>query len=228
MWSRIFIYPSPRERFYGLPVRPLLEIINNFKRYCSMKKIYLLAFVAVMAFSCAKSGNDPDAGKKDCQIVGEWSGVPSDFQIPEGEQLDDCVRVHFNFKADGTFEQIMPAWGEKDLGKYTVSGDLVTFELTSLTWLWDKTADGWHNVYDQYGCFWDPDKYAENRTQYPDPFAKFCEGWPDRAKFSAKYSFDKNGNLLFDTVSGEGAGIGLELVYYKNPGFKPTKPEVTY
>ena len=193
-----------------------------------MKKIYLLAFVAVMAFSCAKSGNDPDAGKKDCQIVGEWSGVPSDFQIPEGEQLDDCVRVHFNFKADGTFEQIMPAWGEKDLGKYTVSGDLVTFELTSLEWLWDKSADGYDNVYDQYGCFWDPDKYAENRTQYPEPFAKFCEGWPDRAKFSAKYSFDKNGNLLFDTVSGEGAGIGLELVYYKNPGFKPTKPEVTY
>ena len=190
-----------------------------------MKKIILLlASVAVLAISCNKEG-DP---KTDGKIVGEWSGVPSDFQIPEGDQLDDYVRVHFNFRADGTFEQIMPAWGEKDLGKYTVSGDLVTFELTSLEWLWDKSADGYDNVYDQYGCFWDPDKYAENRTQYPDPFAKFCEGWPDRAKFSAKYSFDKNGNLLFDTVSGEGAGIGLELVYYKNPGFKPTKPEVTY
>lgn len=185
------------------------------------KNILLLASVAVLAISCNKEG-DP---KTDGKIVGEWSGVPSDFQIPEGEQLDDHVRVHFNFKADGTFEQIMPAWGEKDLGKYTVSGDLVTFELTSLEWLWDKSADGWDNVYDQYGCFWNPDKYDENRTQYPDPFAKFCEEWPDRAKFSAKYSFDKNGNLLFETVSGEGPGFGLELVYHKNPGFKPTKPE---
>ena len=188
-----------------------------------MKKLFLLlASVAVFAISCNKEG----APKTDGKIVGEWSGVPSDdFQIPEGDKLDDHVRVHFNFKANGTFEQIMPAWGEKDLGKYTVSGDLVTFELTSLEWLWDKSADGYDNVYDQYGCFWNPDKYDENRTQYPDPFAKFCEGWPDRAKFSARYSFDKNGNLLFKTVSGEGPGFGLELVYHKNPGFKPTKPE---
>lgn len=38
-------------------------------------------------------------------------------------------------------------------------------------------------------------------------------------------SCNKDGNLLFETVSGEGPGFGLELVYHKNPGFKPTKPE---
>lgn len=75
-----------------------------------MKKLFLLlASVAVLAISCEKNGGD---SKQDQSIVGEWSGVPSDFQIPEGDKFDDYVRVHYNFKADGTFEQIMPAWEE--------------------------------------------------------------------------------------------------------------------
>ena len=191
--------------------------MKNFQPFVAIAAITLLS---VLAISCNKEG-DP---KTDGKIVGEWSGVPSDFQIPEGDKLDEYVRVHFKFKADGTYEQIMPAWEEINYGKYTIEGDLVSFELTSIAWLWDR-KNGYDNVYDQYGCFWNPDKYDENRTQYPDPFAKFCEEWPGRAKFSAKYSFDKNGNLLFETVSGEGPGNGLELVYHKNPGFKPTKPE---
>ena len=85
----------------------------------------------------------------------------------EGDKLNnENVRIHFNFKADGTYEQIMPAWEEKNYGKYTVSGDLITFELTSLDWLWDRN-NGYDNVYDQYGCFWNPDRYDENRTRYP-------------------------------------------------------------
>lgn len=117
-------------------------------------------------------------------------------------------RIHFNFKADGTFEQIMPAWEEKNKGKYTISGDLVSFELTSLEWLWDRN-NGYDNVFDQYGCFWNP-----------DPFAQFCIAWPGRARFSAKFSFDKNGHLRLEPVS-EDSLLGLSLVYHKNPGFKP-------
>ena len=183
-----------------------------------MRKMFLmLASVAVLAISCNKSGNDPEPENA---IVGEWSGVP------DGDELNnEIVRIHFNFKADGTFEQIMPAWEEINYGKYTVSGDLITFELTSLAWLWDRSESGYDNVYDQYGCFWNPDKYDENRTQYPDPFAKFCEEWPSRARFSAKFSFDKNGNLRLEPVS-EDSILGLSLVYHKNPGFKPVKPQI--
>ena len=95
---------------------------------------------------------------------------------------------------------------------------------------WDFVADGYRpfivfNVYDQYGCFWNPDKYDENRTQYPDPFAKFCEEWPSRARFSAKFSFDKNGHLRLEPVS-EDSILGLSLIYHKNPGFKPVKPQI--
>ena len=181
-----------------------------------MRKLFLmLASVAVLAISCNKSGNNPEPGA----IVGEWSG------IPEGCELNEDVVVHFNFKADGTYEQMMRAWGEKDCGRYTVSGDLISFELTSLEWLWDKTDDGYDNIYDQYGCFWNPDKFDENRTQYPDPFAKFCEEFPDRAYGTATFSFDKDGHLLLEAKEGEIAGFGLQLIYHKNPGYKPEKPQ---
>lgn len=180
-----------------------------------MRKLFLmLASVAVLAISCNKSGNGPEP---ESAIVGEWSGVPEGVELNENSD----VFIHFIFKADGTFEEIMPAWGDKYCGKYTVSGDLITFELTSLAWLWDKSANGYDNVYDQYGCFWNPDKYDENRTQYPDPFAKFCEEFPDRAYGTATFSFDKDGHLLLKAKEGEIAGFGLQLVYHKNPGFKP-------
>lgn len=183
-----------------------------------MRKLFLmLASVAVLAISCNKSGNDPEPENA---IVGEWSGVP------DGDELNnEIVRIHFNFKADGTFEQIMPAWEEINYGKYTVSGDLITFELTSLAWLWDRSESGYDNVYDQYGCFWNPDKYDENRTQYPDPFAKFCEEFPGRARGSAKFSFDKDGHLLLEAKEGEIAGFGRKLIYHKNPGYVPVQPE---
>ena len=73
-----------------------------------MRKMFLmLASVAVLAISCAKQGDDP---KQENPIVGEWSG------IMEGDKLNnENVRIHFNFKADGTYEQIMPAWEEKKL-----------------------------------------------------------------------------------------------------------------
>ena len=177
-----------------------------------MRKLFLLlASVAVLAISCNKSGNDPEPGA----IVGEWSGVP------EGYELNEDVVVHFNFKADGTYEQMMRAWGEKDCGRYTVSGDLISFELTSLEWLWDKTDDGYDNIYDQYGCYKD-----ENGTLYSNPFAKFCSKNPGRARGSAKFSFDKDGHLLLEAKEGEIAGFGRKLIYHKNPGFKPVKPEI--
>lgn len=182
-----------------------------------MRKMFLmLASVAVLAISCTKQGDDPE---QKGSIVGEWSG------IKEGDELNQDVFVHFNFKADGTYEQMMPAWGEIDYGKYTVSGDLITFELTGLDWLWDKTASGYDNVYDQYGCFWNPDKYDENRKQYADPFAQFCKSFPARANASATFSFDKDGHLLMKAKEGEIAGFGLDLIYHKNPGYKPKKPE---
>lgn len=195
-----------------------------------MKKHFILALMAAFAaFSFCSCGDDegdptPNGGntdnKNEASIVGEWSG------IMDGDSIcDDFVRVHFNFKADGTFEQIMPAWEEKDFGKYTVSGNVVTFKLTELSWLWPRdngvTTGGYDNVYDQYGCYWNPSKYDENRTVYEDPFAQFAKGWPGRVDFSAKYSFDKNGNLHLESLTGEGAGFGLPLVYYKNPGFQP-------
>lgn len=183
-----------------------------------MRKMFLmLASVAVLAISCNKSGNDPEPGA----IVGEWSGVREGYELNENAD----VFIHFNFKADGTFEQIMPAWEEINYGKYTVSGDLISFELTSIAWLWDRN-NGYDNVYDQYGCYWNPDKYDDNRTQYPDPFAQFCSENPGRARGSAKFSFDKDGHLLLEQKDGEIAGFGLQLVYHKNPGFKPVKPQL--
>lgn len=183
-----------------------------------MRKMFLmLASVAVLAISCAKQGDEP---KQENSIVGEWSGIREDSEL-----VNEAVYIHFKFNADGTYEQIMPAWVEKDCGKYTVSGDLISFELTSLEWLWDNSANGYDNIYDQYGCFWYPDKYDENRTQYPDPFAKFCEGFPGRARGSAKFSFDKDGHLLLEAKEGEIAGFGLQLIYHKNPGYKPERPQ---
>ena len=179
-----------------------------------MRKMFLmLASVAVLAISCAKQGDDP---KPENSIIGEWSG------LREGDELNENADVfmHFNFKADGTYEQIMPAWGEQDCGKYTVSGDLISFELTSLEWLWDKTDDGYDNIYDQYGCYKD-----ENETLYSNPFAEFCKKYPGRARGSAKFSFDKDGHLLLKAKEGEIAGFGQQLIYHKNPGYKPEKPQ---
>ena len=197
-----------------------------------MKKHLIMALMAAFAaFTFCSCGDDEpeikgdNTGNKDeVSIVGEWSG------IIDGDSIcDDAVRLHFNFKADGTFEQIMPAWEEKDFGKYTVSGDVITFKLTELSWLWNRnngvTTGGYDNVYDQYGCYWNPSKYDENRTVYEDPFAEFAKQWPERVDFSAKYSFDKDGNLHLESLTGEGAGFGLQVTYYKNPGFQPKRRE---
>lgn len=197
-----------------------------------MKKHLIMALMAAFAAftfcSCGDDEPEPNASgnnngsnadnKVEASIVGEWSGIRPDEVLTDSSD----VYVHFNFKADGTFEQIMPAWEEKDYGKYTVSGNVVTCKLTSLSWLWDRN-NGYDNVYDQYGCYWYPDKYDEDRKKYEDPFAKFAKEWPGRVDFSAKYSFDKNGNLHLETLTGEGAGFGLELVYHKNPGYKPQR-----
>lgn len=200
-----------------------------------MKKTFLLnsllAFTlcagSVAMSSCSKDKDEDPVENKDNgnnnesdvkTIVGEWSGIREDAEFNNTAD----VYVHFNFKADGTFEQTMPAWEEKNFGEYSISGDVVTFKLTSLEWLWDR-GNGYDNVYDQYGCFWNPDKYDEDRKEYPNPFTQFTKEWPGRVNFSAKYSFDKEGNLLLETVSGEGAGFGLQLVYHKNPGFRPQR-----
>ena len=181
-----------------------------------MRKLFLLlASVAILAISCKKSPVEPD--QKD-SIVGEWSGLREGEQLIEGRS---DVFIHFNFKADGTYEQIMPAWEEINYGKYTIEGDLVSFELTSIDWLWDR-GNGYDNVYDQYGCYWYPDKFDENRTQIADPFAKFCQEWPERAHSSARFSFDAEGNLLLKTESGEPT-FNLDLVFHKNPGYKPER-----
>lgn len=190
-----------------------------------MKKHFILALMAAFAaFSFCSCGDDDestpngnDTGNKDEQsIVGEWSGIGEDEEL-NGDPYQ--VAVHFNFKADGTFEQIMPHWEEKDFGKYTISGNVITFKLTELSWLWDRNS-GYDNVYDQYGCYWNPDKYDEDRTVYEDPMAQFEKEWPGRVNFSAKYSFDKKGNLLLESLTGEGVGFGRHFVYHKNPGFK--------
>lgn len=183
-----------------------------------MKKILMLlaAAACLTAVSCEKEDENGSSS-----IVGEWSGVSSIEEKGNAE----AVVVHFNFKEDGTYEQIMPAWanqhGEKDTGTYTVKDNVVTFKLTGIAWIKDDSSSGYDNIYDSYGCYWNPDKYAENRTKYADPFNQYCINWPDRANSSAKYSFDKSGNLYFETVSGAGPGFGRPLVYYKNPGFKP-------
>ena len=45
------------------------------------------------------------------------------------------------------------------------------------------------------------------------------------ARSSAKFSFDKDGHLLLEAVSGEPV-FGHRLVFHKTPGFKPVKPEM--
>lgn len=176
-----------------------------------MKKILVLCAVALVAFGSCKK-DEPQGGQS---IVGQWSGVRDKAEIGD----NNAVMVHFNFKADGTYEQTMPAWDEKDYGTYTVSGDVVTFALTKLSWFRSRN-NGYDDVYDQYGCLWNPDKYAENKVKYSDPFGQFCKDWPDRANYSAKYKF-VDGNLVFETLTGEGPGFGLELMYYKNDNFVP-------
>lgn len=201
-----------------------------------MKKTFflnlILAFTlcasSVAMSSCSKDkDDDPIAENKDngnnnesekSTIVGEWSGIREKDEFNSSAD----VFVHFNFKADGTFEQTMPAWEEINYGEYSISGDIITFKLNSIEWLWDR-GNGYDNAYDQYSCYWYPDRFDENRQKYSDPFAQFTKGWPGRVNFSAKFSFNKEGNLLLTSVSGEGAGFGLQLVYYKNPGFKPQR-----
>lgn len=190
-----------------------------------MKKhlfFYALAAITLCAgsllfTSCGEDDEEP-AVNTTGSIIGEWSGIFEDEEL-NGDPYQ--VAVHFNFKEDGTFEQIMPHWEEKRCGKYTISGDIVTFKLTSLSWLWNR-CNGYENVYDQYGCWWED---YDNGVVFPDPMAKYAEDWPDRTHFSAKYYFDKAGRLHLDPVTGEGAGYGLQLVYHKNPGFTVTKRE---
>lgn len=181
-----------------------------------MKKHLIMALMAAFAAFTFCSCGDDEVEKpqtNETSIVGEWSG------IRPGEELtaSSDVYIHFNFKKNGTYEEIMPAWGEKDLGKYTISGNVITFVLTSIRAIGDDSADGDLSFYDKYGCYYD----SETDTYYKDPLAQFKKGWPGRVNFSAKYTFDKNGNLHLEPISGEGAGMGLELVYHNNPGYKP-------
>lgn len=183
-----------------------------------MKKHLIMALMAAFAaFTFCSCGDDEvepkENEKNEVSIVGEWSG------IMDGDEVkNDFVRVHFNFKANGTYEQTMPAWGEKDFGKYSVKGNVVTFELTSIRAIGDESINGDLSFYDKYGCYYN----YETDTYFENPFAEYAKRWPGRIHYSAKYSFDKKGNLHFETLSGEGPGFGLDLVYYKNPGFKPS------
>lgn len=186
-----------------------------------MKKISILlaAFACIVAVSCNK--DDENGGGS--SIVGEWSGV----RRIEDKGNNDAVMVHINIKADGTYEQIMPAWIQKRTGTYTVKDNVITFKVNSLEWLWDR-GNGYKNAYDERGCWFvndDWEKPEKEREVYKDPMAQFRKNNPDESDYSEKFKIDSDGNLTFETISGAGVGVGLQLIYYKNPGYKVRMPE---
>lgn len=129
-------------------------------------------------------------------IVGEWSGV-REVTSPVTD-----VRIHYNFKDDCTYEQIMEAWAQKRIGKYSVNGNTINMEVTSLEWLWDRD-NGYNGVYDEAGV---------------KDFAEWKATNPDEATYTMTYSFEKDGTLRL-----QGGPFGLDLIYVKNPGYQPQK-----
>lgn len=153
--------------------------------------VITVADLAAVASMILNGGSTPTNS-----IVGEWSGV-REVTNPVTD-----VRVHYNFKADGTYEQIMEAWAQKRIGKYSVSGNTINMEVTSLEWLWDR-ENGYSGVYDEAG--------VKN-------FAEWAAVNPDEAKYTMTYSLESDGTLRL-----HGGPLGLDLIYVKNPGYKPEK-----
>lgn len=137
-----------------------------------------------------------DAPTPTNSIVGEWSGV-REVTNPVTD-----VRIHYNFKADGSYEQIMEAWAQKRIGKYSVNGNTINMEVTSLEWLWDR-ENGYSGVYDEAG--------VKN-------FAEWKATFPEEATYTMTYSLESDGTLRL-----HGGPLGLDLIYVKNPGYQPQK-----
>lgn len=165
---------------------------KKFFYYC------LLAFT-LLNVGLTSCGDDDEASSGDNtkqSIVGQWSGVR------EVTNPIEDVYIHWNFKADGTVEQIMEAWAEKRTGTYSDDKKgKVKVHITDITWLWDR-ENGYSNVFEQYG-------YAD--------FEAFKEDRPEEVDFTMEYSFNSDGTLRLIN-----SPIGLdELIYVNDPGFQP-------
>ena len=169
---------------------------KKFFYYC------LLAFT-LLNVSLTSCGDDDElsSGDKTKQsIVGQWSGV-REVTSP----IED-VYIHWNFKADGTVEQIMESWAEKRTGTYSDDQKgKVKVHITNISWLWDRN-NGYKDVFDQYG-------YAD--------FEDFKNQHPRQVDFTMEYSFNSDGTLrLSKTPFGFDQ---MNLIYVKNPGYQPHK-----
>ena len=164
-----------------------------------------LTLLSVCLTSCGDDdqlpGDDdqlhPGTGKS---IVGQWSGVR------EVTNPIEDVYVHWNFNADGTMEQIMPAWAEKRTGTYTDNKKgKVKVHITDMSWLWDR-KNGYKDVFDQYG-------YAD--------FDEYKDKHPGEIEFTMEYSFDSDGTLRLSKMP---LGFDqLDLIFVNNPGYQPQK-----
>lgn len=106
-----------------------------------MKKkgfLFLLMASLLMATtftSCEKENNNDN---KTFNIVGEWSGIGDDeasIPLAINSSVDEQVRIHFSFKADGTCSITMPAWDERRSGTYTLNGNKLDITITKLEWV---------------------------------------------------------------------------------------------
>lgn len=170
------------------------HFINN-KNKIIMKKQFLFLLTGLMACiafnSCEKEDDPQQDQPQETSLVGEWStnrdpNINKDSDIPL-----EAVVVHISFRSDGTYSMVMPAWIEQRNGTYTVDGDKVTLNVTSLQWVFDR-QNGYTDVYNQYGV---------------TDIESWKREWPDEASYTSTYSI-KDGVLKFTEPI-----FGLDLAF---------------
>ena len=185
-------------------------------------------------------------------VIGDWSGMRYDPEYDKPIADSDITLqvaqygcyIHFSFRPDGTYTQMMPAWSEYREGTYTVEGNSIKFHMTNMQWLWEK------GYFDEEGCF-HPSGYLNpydervgniaqdehgnwlkdaNGEYYRDPklatYEEFAKAYPEEIDFSCTFRFDEKGHLFLE---GEMVGFGLQLTYFRDvePFVLPTiRPEL--
>lgn len=166
------------------------------------------AVLSLLAVSC--DTNDKEDTTKGPSLVGEWS-------ICDEPGKMETVRIHVSFKADGSFEMVMPAWIERRTGTYTDNGTSFTYKINKIEWVVNRN-NGYANIYDQYGCWYVNDDFElspDEREKYKDPQSQWENTNPQDASATIAYSFDADGSLILE---GDGM-LGMPMPYVKDTDF---------
>lgn len=175
-----------------------------------MRKFIYSMFAIMAMFSVASCGSD-DEEIAGTSIVGEWSGFPEDEEIPNGIinlEMAQSSYIHFTFRANGTYTQVMIAWEQKREGTYKIEGDSIIFHMTKMEWLWDR-ENGAYNAYDERLNPLDGVYDSQRDATYEN----FAKQYPEEIDFKGKFKFNNMGNLI---IEGEQVTYNLPLIFYKD------------